>query len=188
MTPADWITIIRTVLVFVVAVLVYYAWGPWWLSVILLIIAFAMDSLDGYVARRYKCETVIGSLLDVVGDRITEIVLWLTFLAIDYVPAWAPIIVLSRAALTDAIRGRAAGKNVSVYGMMHSWWGKTFVKSRFVRGLYGASKVLFFLVLALMRYNVLPFSWQFSFWYSLYLVLFSLLRGFPVLIDAKEVL
>jgi len=103
-----------------------------------------------------------------------------------FVPAWAPIIILSRAVLTDAFRAMAAERGKSVYGMIHSRLGKMFVSSRISRG--GASKALFFFLLLLHAYGVIILSTAFIFWYSLYLVVYSLLRGFPVLLDAKDLL
>ena len=188
MTPADVITISRTFLVLLLAVLIYYGIGSPYLVSAALVLAFLLDAIDGIVARKYRCSTVLGSLLDVVGDRITEIILWLTFLSLDLVPLWAPVSVLSRAVITDALRAKAASKNVSVYSMSRSRIFRAFVSSRWSRGLYGTSKAVFFVTLTLMRYGVVPFSSPLVTAFSLYLVAYSLVRGLPVLLSARNVM
>ena len=188
MDLADWITLTRTALVYLIAAAVALHWPCWWMWASLLLIVFFADYLDGFLARKLQCATVLGSLLDVAGDRITEITFWITYTAMGFVPAWAPIIILSRAVLTDAFRAMAAERGKSVYGMIHSRLGKMFVSSRISRGLYGASKALFFFLLLLHAYGVIILSTAFIFWYSLYLVVYSLLRGVPVLLDAKDLL
>ncbi len=188
MDLADWITLTRTVMVYLIAAAVALHWPVWWFWALLLLIIFAADYIDGYIARKLDHATILGSLLDVAGDRITEITFWITYTAMGFVPAWAPIIILSRAVLTDAFRAMAAERGKSVYGMIHSKVGRIFVSSRISRGLYGASKALFFFLLLLHAYGVISLSAAFIFWYSLYLVVYSLLRGFPVLLDARDVL
>lgn len=188
MDVADWITLVRTGLVYLIAAAVALHWPYWWIWATLLLLIFVADYLDGFFARRLRCATVLGSLLDVAGDRITEITFWITYTAMGFVPAWAPILILSRAVLTDNFRAMAAERGKSVYGMIHSRLGKMFVSSRISRGLYGASKALFFLLLLLHAYRVVTLSATFVFWYSTYLVIYSLLRGFPVLLDARDLL
>ncbi len=43
-----------------------------WIAVPLAFAALLMDWLDGYAARRLGCESKVGGLLDIVGDRIAE--------------------------------------------------------------------------------------------------------------------
>ncbi|NPA76506.1 MAG: CDP-alcohol phosphatidyltransferase family protein [Candidatus Diapherotrites archaeon] len=186
LAPPDWVSAFRTAIVFFVAVLVYYSAGPWWLVIGILALAFALDFVDGLLARSFDWSTVHGSLLDVVGDRITEIVLWLTFLYLRMVPLWAPIIILSRAVITDAIRAKAAAHGSSVYGMISTKIGAALVKSRWSRGLYGGSKAIFFILLTLWRYGVVQVSYSFVVGYAAYLTVYSLLRGIPVVLDAKR--
>ncbi len=186
LTRADRISILRTAMIFVVSLMAYYVLSPAWLAVLLLLVAFALDFIDGIVARSFHESSVHGSLLDVMGDRITEIVLWLTFLYFQMVPLWAPIIVLSRAVITDAVRAKAAAVGTSVYGMIQTKLGRALVKSRISRGLYGSSKALFFLLLLLQRYSLIHLSNGFIFWYSAYLAVYSIMRGAPVLFEAKR--
>ena len=43
------------------------------ISLLLTIIAFSMDGVDGYIARKYNQSSELGSVLDIMGDRIVDI-------------------------------------------------------------------------------------------------------------------
>ena len=49
------------------------------LAFVLTAIAFAMDGLDGYIARKYNQSSEWGSVLDILGDRIVEVSYWIVF-------------------------------------------------------------------------------------------------------------
>ena len=51
-----------------------YVW-----ALALTIIAFALDGVDGYVARKFHEESKFGALLDIMGDRIVENTYWILF-------------------------------------------------------------------------------------------------------------
>ena len=67
-----------------------------WVAVPLAFVALVMDWLDGYLARRLGCESKVGGVLDIVGDRIAENVWWVVFAWLHVIPLWVPIVVLSR--------------------------------------------------------------------------------------------
>ena len=117
------------------------------LAVPLAFITVLMDWLDGAVARRYGCESKVGSVLDIAGDRMVENVWWILFAWLRLVPLWVPVIVLSRGFITDAIRSTALSMGHTAFGketMMRSRIGFALVASRASRGLYCAAKVLAF--------------------------------------------
>ena len=51
-----------------------YIWAT-----VLTIIAFIMDGVDGYVARKFNQASEWGSVLDIMGDRIVEVSYWVVF-------------------------------------------------------------------------------------------------------------
>ncbi|MFH1433166.1 MAG: CDP-alcohol phosphatidyltransferase family protein [archaeon] len=116
-------------------------------AIILCIVIFLMDYLDGWIAKKMDIKTKIGSHLDVIADRITELFLWLTFLSFGLVPLWAPLILLSRSMITDLIRSQAITKQIGTYDMIKSDTGRFIVNSRTMRGLYGGLKMLLFTLL-----------------------------------------
>ena len=157
----------------------------------LLIILFLMDWMDGYVARRRQEVTELGAVLDVALDRAVENILWVVFLSIQLAPLWAPILFLSRSFIVDGLRSVALSRGQSVFGMMHSPWGRFLVASRFMRALYGLAKAWVFcqltLTSALLLYNppsalLLAGPNQFMIFF---VALLCVLRGIPVLVDSS---
>lgn len=157
----------------------------------LLIILFLMDWFDGYVARRRHEVTQLGAVLDVALDRAVENILWVVFLSINLVPLWVPVLFLCRSFIVDSLRGVALQQGHSVFGMMHSSWGKFLVASRFMRALYGFAKAWVFCqltlthALALLYPQYLPLL-ENSNQALIYLVAaLCLARGLPVLFDSR---
>jgi hypothetical protein len=90
---ANLVTLSGFVLVLAAVLLVYGPPTPWRLvAVPLLILAFATDALDGYVARRLGESSRFGDMLDIAVDRIVEITLWIVLADLDLVPVWVPIL------------------------------------------------------------------------------------------------
>jgi CDP-diacylglycerol--glycerol-3-phosphate 3-phosphatidyltransferase len=157
----------------------------------LLIILFLMDWFDGYVARRRHEVTELGAVLDVALDRAVENILWVVFLSIHLVPLWVPILFLCRSFIVDSLRGVALRQGQSVFGMMHSSWGKFLVASRFMRALYGFAKAWVFCQLTLtyalsLKYpQHLPPLEVINQWLIYFVAALCVARGLPVLFDSK---
>jgi CDP-diacylglycerol---glycerol-3-phosphate 3-phosphatidyltransferase len=157
----------------------------------LLIILFLMDWFDGYVARRRHEVTELGAVLDVALDRAVENILWVVFLSIHLVPLWVPILFLCRSFIVDSLRGVALRQGQSVFGMMHSSWGKFFVASRFMRALYGFAKAWIFCQLTLTyaistQYpQYLPKLQGVNQCLTYFVSALCVARGLPVLYDSK---
>ena len=89
---ANIITLSRTVFVFIVVALLYCnCQKAYILALILTAILMWFDGLDGYVARKFKISSKLGSLLDIMGDRIVENVFWVAFCALGWVNVAVPI-------------------------------------------------------------------------------------------------
>ncbi|MDD3579672.1 MAG: CDP-alcohol phosphatidyltransferase family protein [Desulfobacca sp.] len=162
------------------------------LGLALLIILFLMDWFDGYVARLRNEVSHLGAVLDVALDRAVENILWISFMDIGLVPLWVPIIFLIRSFIVDSLRGVALCQGKSVFGMMHSRWGKFLVASRFMRAFYGFAKAWVFCQLMLTHALILkdsawlsilqPFN-QALIWLVVGL---CVIRGIPVLLDSRR--
>ena len=61
-------------------------------AVILAGIAFSMDAVDGYLARKFGQSSQLGAVLDIMGDRIVEAIYWIVFAALGWLPVIFPII------------------------------------------------------------------------------------------------
>jgi CDP-diacylglycerol---glycerol-3-phosphate 3-phosphatidyltransferase len=134
----------------------------WWLDLLMVLLlawVIFMDALDGWVARRRHEESDLGALLDIAGDRIVELVLWV-FFAIrqhpdgsPFVPYWVPVVIITRTVVTDLIRSVAFQKGKTPFGkktMMESGWAKQLVSSRWSRASYGVMKAVAFCALGII--------------------------------------
>jgi CDP-diacylglycerol--glycerol-3-phosphate 3-phosphatidyltransferase len=124
---------------------VSYVW-----AVVLTAIAFAMDGVDGYIARKYNQSSEWGSVLDIMGDRIVENSYWVVFAVLGWLNILFPLICITRAFTTDSIRSVALSKGMTAFGeksMQSSAWGKFICSSKFMRISYAVAKVAAFILL-----------------------------------------
>jgi cardiolipin synthase len=94
---ANWLTVLRILLVPVfVALLVYRKPGA---ALITFAIAAFTDLLDGYVARRRGLSSRLGAFLDPLADKLLLVASFATLTWLRVLPAWIMIVVISRDAL-----------------------------------------------------------------------------------------
>lgn len=134
----------------------------WWIDLLMvgfLGLVIFLDAVDGWVARRRNEVSDIGALLDIAGDRIVELVLWVFFAirqhadGTPFVPYWVPVIIIARTVVTDLIRSVAFQKGKTPFGqksMMESGWAKQLTATRWSRAVYGILKVVAFCSLGLV--------------------------------------
>jgi CDP-diacylglycerol--glycerol-3-phosphate 3-phosphatidyltransferase len=205
---ANLLTLFRVLLLFVViAVWARETHLDLWLLDALMVLMLAwvifLDAVDGWVARRRKEATELGALVDIAGDRIVELVLWIFFaVRVDaqgdpLVPYWVPLVIITRTILTDLVRSLAFQRGKTPFGkktMMQSWWAKQLVSSRWSRAAYGILKALVFCalgaVLVLDRMG-LQAAWVSSLRTVTNLMVyataaFAVLRGLPVLWEGRR--
>ena len=199
---ANFITIIRSLLVFMIVGMLFYGQGSniiYFASFVLTIIVITMDGLDGYVARKYNLTSKLGAVLDIIGDRIVENVYWIAFTALGWIPVWIPLVVITRGIVVDGIRSFALEHGMTAFGkttMMKTSLGKFLVASNFSRGSYAAFKGIAFslLILAnlpnwagissLVKDAVILLAYS-----SVYItVFFCVVRGLPVVIEGKKLM
>lgn len=114
MNTANWVTVIRVLLVPVV-VIVYYsplAWGNL-LAAALFAIASLTDWLDGYLARRLNQTSPFGAFLDPVADKLLVVVALVLLTAI-YPGVWfvLPVaVIIAREVFVSALREWMANVN-----------------------------------------------------------------------------
>ena len=119
-------------------------------SVILTAIAFSMDGVDGYIARKYNQASEWGSVLDIMGDRIVEASYWIAFAVLGWLNIVFPLICIARAFTTDSIRSVALSKGMTAFGdksMQSTAWGKFICASKFMRISYAVANVMAFILL-----------------------------------------
>tara|TARA_Y100001968_G_C19303532_1_gene690372 strand:+ start:448 stop:1020 length:573 start_codon:yes stop_codon:yes gene_type:complete len=85
--------------------------------ILLMIIAGLSDFLDGFLARKYNLQSVIGAKLDPLADKIVLIgpMIWLVHEGI--VPIWSIWLIISRELLITCWRsGKVSGGPASIQG------------------------------------------------------------------------
>src|SRR6476661_8761933 len=80
LTMANAITVGRLILLFIVIWLIYVGNVQVITAcLVLVIIVFASDGLDGWVARKTGSTSTFGAVFDIAGDRVVENALWVIF-------------------------------------------------------------------------------------------------------------
>lgn len=191
------IALFAVYLLFVQTTLSYIA------AFILTVIAFILDGVDGYVARKLHEESELGSVLDIMGDRIVEASFWIAFAILGYLAgdnlalnAMFPIVCIARAFTTDGIRSVALSKGYTAFGektMQSSAIGKFICASRFMRISYAVAKVMAFIIIILANTPGMEvYSWTPALntvgivlaWLA---IIFCVVRGLPVVLECKTI-
>lgn len=94
---ANWLTLLRILLVPVFVMLLVYR-RPGAALVVFATAAFT-DLLDGYVARRRGHESRLGAFLDPLADKLLLVASFATLTYLKVLPAWIMIVVVSRDAI-----------------------------------------------------------------------------------------
>lgn len=172
-------------------------------AIILAIIAFAFDGLDGFLARLFNEESKLGAVLDILGDRIVEASFWIVLAMLGYlspviwVNALFPIICITRAFTVDGIRSVAFAKGFTAFGestMQSTEIGRFICGSRFMRITYAVAKIGAFAVLIIAHIPSLETSPMCGDIESLgmalawFAIILCVLRGLPVILEAKNVI
>lgn len=191
---ANFITIFRVFLMFIAVYLIIalpdsvvaYVW-----ALILTILAFALDGVDGWVARKFHEESKLGALLDIMSDRIVENTYWILFAVQGWISILFPLIAITRGFVTDTIRSAAMEKGYTPFGMQRNPVCKFITGSRFMRISYAVAKVVAFIVIVASKIPNLPYAdivFEVGYWLAVIAIVFCVVRGLPVVIEAKAVL
>lgn len=76
--------------------------------------AAGSDWIDGWLARRYQAETVLGRLMDPVADKVLVATLLVMMIPLHRLPAWVSLVILCRELIITGLRGVAATAGVVV--------------------------------------------------------------------------
>lgn len=189
------VTLARLPLLALIIFLLYSSSGVAYLvAAPLILVLILMDSLDGYLARKYQKASLLGSVLDIGVDRAVEYVMWVVFAHLRLISVLIPLLVIVRGSLVDTIRAVAPSRGETPFGMMRTRLGRFLVGSPWMRSSYGIMKAVAFVSLALvygLKNLNSPFYATF-FWFaqlaSWLALILCLVRGVPVLIEAPRLL
>ena len=94
----------------------------WIIIDLIFILASITDKLDGYLARKNNQITTFGKFLDPLADKILVLAAMTMLVEMTKLPAWIPIIVLTREFMVSGYRLVAVEKGGKVIAA--SIWGK----------------------------------------------------------------
>ena len=193
---ANFISIFRIFVAFFAIYLLFIntTWA-YVLAFALTVIAFILDGVDGWVARKFNESSQLGSVLDIMGDRIVEASFWIIYATLGWLSPIFPIICVTRAFTTDSLRSVALAQGYTAFGdssMQSSKIGKFICASRFMRISYAVAKVVAFILIIVAHtpgFEMLPmfscmntvavvFAWI--------AIIFCVVRGIPVVVESKK--
>src|SRR5437763_4448497 len=103
--------------------------GNEWLALAIFLAAAGTDLLDGYLARRWKQVTTIGTLLDPIADKLLISAALISLVQVRVLPGWMAILIIGREFAVSGLRSIAAAEG---YTIRASDLGKTKMFSQVV--------------------------------------------------------
>ena len=100
-----------------------------WLALAIFLAAAATDLLDGYLARRWRQVTTIGTLLDPIADKLLVSAAMISLVQVRMLPGYMAILIVGREFAVSGLRSIAA---VEGYTIKASDLGKTKMLSQVV--------------------------------------------------------
>lgn len=91
-----------------------FRYSPGRMAALVVLLAGITDLLDGWLARKWKIESLLGQFLDPVADKVLLLVSLVLLMQLGRVEPWLVILLLSRELLVTALRGVAAGEGIII--------------------------------------------------------------------------
>lgn len=111
------LTLLRIFLVpFLVVVLLTKFTGREYAGLAIFLVAAITDFFDGWIARRQKKVTRLGTLLDPIADKLLMSAAFISLVEMDpkHVPAWMVVIIIGREFAVSGLRSIAATHGVTI--------------------------------------------------------------------------
>src|ERR1700738_1505948 len=84
------------------------------LALSIFLIAAATDLLDGYLARRWKQITTVGTLLDPIADKLLVSAALISLVQVRALPGWMAILIIGREFAVSGLRAVAAADGYTI--------------------------------------------------------------------------
>lgn len=96
------------------------------MAALLAIFFVASDGLDGYLARKRGEVSQLGKYLDPYSDKITNMIIFLCFLASGYAAVWMVAVIFFRESTVETLRTLAAAAGVTIDARRSGKWKTAF--------------------------------------------------------------
>jgi len=109
------LTLLRIILipVFVLVIGVRIPYGDLMAAIIFMVAAFT-DSLDGYLARKYKQVTKLGIILDPLADKLLITAALICLVELGRLSGWIAIVILGREFAVSGLRAIKAEEGIII--------------------------------------------------------------------------
>jgi CDP-diacylglycerol---glycerol-3-phosphate 3-phosphatidyltransferase len=81
-----------------------------YVALAIFLVAGATDLLDGYLARRLRQVTTVGTLLDPIADKLLVSAALISLVEVQALPAWMAILIIGREFAMSGLRSIAAAE------------------------------------------------------------------------------
>src|SRR5271165_5715897 len=85
-----------------------------WLTLGNFLMAAGTDLVDGYLARRWKQVTTVGTLLDPIADKLLISAALISLVQVRVLPAWMTILIVAREFAVSGLRQIAAAEGYTI--------------------------------------------------------------------------
>src|SRR3954464_14158127 len=85
-----------------------------WLSLAIFLVAAGTDLVDGYLARRWKQVTTIGTLLDPIADKLLVSAALISLVQVGAVRGWLVVLLVGREFAVTGLRSIAAAEGYTI--------------------------------------------------------------------------
>ena len=128
MNTPNKLTLLRVLMVPLFMIFMLYDGIPYakWISVLLFVLAFFPDWLDGYLARKNNQVTNFGKIMDPLADKLLVTAALVCLNVTGVVSPWVTIIILAREFIVSGVRISAASEGnviaASIWGKAKTMW------------------------------------------------------------------
>ncbi len=128
MNTPNKLTLLRVLMVPLFMVFMMYEWVSYsrYIAVLLFVLAFFTDWLDGYLARKNGQVTNFGKIMDPLADKMLVTAALVCLNAAGEVSPWVTVIILAREFIVSGIRIAAASEGnviaASIWGKAKTMW------------------------------------------------------------------
>ena len=140
------------------------------LGLAIFLVAALTDWLDGWVARRWRQITTLGTLLDPGADKLLTSSAFISLVEMGFAPAWMVVIIVGREFAVSGLRTVASSRGVTIAA---SVWGKyktglqvlaisLLIVTRRLGEFRRTGEVILWLVMALALLSAADYFYKFS--------------------------
>lgn len=145
-----------------------FRYSPGRMASMVVLLAGITDLLDGWIARKWKIESLLGKFLDPVADKLFLMVGLVMLMDLGRVSAFLVIALLSREFLITGLRGVAAGEGIIIaagrFGKLKlifqllglgllMWYGNAFGLERFGIAAHHLGSVILYIALFISLFS-----------------------------------